>query len=174
MPCRPRSPILGHSSRGKRSVLSSSAAIGATWSAAKRWTWSRSASAVSPSPKSKGGIALGIMSLCCLLEGPARESSSGWGNHLDVDAYQLPFAVGRNEVQVEVDAQRLGGERAFHQEPAVVVDTRRRVVGRRHGGDDVEVEILLAEVLERKLQPVRRELIAARPGQPDAGATLCS
>src|SRR6187401_150179 len=61
MPCRPSSPIFGHSSRGKRSVLSSSAAIGATWSAEKRWTWSRSASAVSPRPKSNGGIALGIM-----------------------------------------------------------------------------------------------------------------
>src|ERR1051325_5936459 len=125
MPCRPSSPILGHSSRGKRSVLSSSAAIGATWSAEKRWTCSRSASAVSPRPKSNGGIALGIMSLSCL---------SGLSSlrvvDLDVDAYELPFAVGRNEGEVEVDPQRLGWEVAFHQEPAPLVDLGGGVVGR--------------------------------------------
>src|SRR3954471_20683662 len=104
MPCRPSSPILGHSSRGKRSVLSSSAAIGATWSAEKRWTCSRSASAVSPRPKSNGGIALGVMIL------PVRVLSSLRVADLDVDADQPPFAIGGNELEIEIDLQRLGGE----------------------------------------------------------------
>src|SRR5688500_12023362 len=122
MPCRPSSPILGHSSRGKRSVLSISAAIGATWSAEKRWTWSRRASAVSPRPKSNGGIALGIMSL------PVRGLSSLRVADLDVDANQLPFAVGGDELEIEMDLQRLRGEVAFHQQLAVVVDLGCRVV----------------------------------------------
>src|ERR1700676_5795539 len=104
MPCRPSSPILGHSSRGKRSVLSISAAIGATSAEAKRWTWSRSASAVSPRPKSNGGIALGIMGLSY----PLKVKRSGRCAQLDVEADQLPFAVGGDEGQVEVEPYRLG------------------------------------------------------------------
>src|SRR4029077_7649744 len=120
MPCRPSSPILGHSSRGKRSVLSISAAIGATSAAAKRWTCSRSASAVSPRPKSNGGIALGIMSL----SGPLKVKISGRCAQLDVEANQLPFGIGGDEGQVEVDAYRLGPERdLFHQ---LALRARRR------------------------------------------------
>src|SRR5947208_2679987 len=83
MPCRPRSPILGHSSRGNRSVLSISAAIGATSAEAKRWIWSRSASAVSPRPKSKGGIALVIMAWGLALDARLSERRRGECQHAD-------------------------------------------------------------------------------------------
>src|SRR4029453_4093878 len=123
-------------------------------------TCSRSASAVSPRPKSNGGIALGIMSLSCL---------SGFSSlrvvDLDVDAYELPFAVGRDEGEVEVDPQRLGWEVAFHQEPALVVDLGGGGVARFQGGEDVEVDVLLVEFLDPPRQPLDRVLLAERLGE---------
>src|ERR1700726_3598683 len=121
MPCRPSSPILGHSSRGKRSVLSISAAIGATSAEAKRWTCSRSASAVSPRPKSNGGIALGIMGLSFPLKGKI----SGGRAQVGVEADQLPFAVRGNEGQGEVGPYGLGREVPLHHQFALRIDRRR-------------------------------------------------
>src|SRR3990167_3255451 len=148
MPCRPSAPILGHSSRGKRSVLSSSAAIGATSTEAKRRPWSRSASAVSPRPKSNDGIALGIMILPCLL----LLNESGRRTELHIEADELPFAVRRNEAELEVDPRRVGREEALDDQLAVAVDRRHRTVGRFHRRDDVDVDALGIELLERLLE----------------------
>src|SRR5258707_14349560 len=162
MPCRPSSPILGHSSRGKRSVLSISAAIGATSAAEKRWTCSRSASAVSPRPKSKGGIALGIMSLSY----PLKVKMSGRVAQLDVDQDQPPLGVGRDEAQLEVDADRLCRKIAFHLQLALGIDLWRLGIGRLESRHDVDVDMLLAEILESLLELLRRELVAERLGKP--------
>src|SRR5262245_59797178 len=57
MPCRPRSPIAGHSSRGNQSSASILAASGAICSSAKRAAASRIIAALSLRPKSKSGVA---------------------------------------------------------------------------------------------------------------------
>src|SRR6202140_4344941 len=61
MPCRPSAPIFGQRSRGKRLLLSISAARGAISWLAKSCTVSRMASAVSPRSKLNIRCALGIM-----------------------------------------------------------------------------------------------------------------
>src|SRR5262245_11243138 len=61
MPSTPSSPSLGHSSRGKALVLSSSAAIGAILSLVNPRTLWRSCSAVSPRSKLRVGKSLGII-----------------------------------------------------------------------------------------------------------------
>ena len=58
MPCRPSSPICGHSSRGNQSFSSISAASGAILSAAKRCVVSRIVSAISPRSKSRPGMSV--------------------------------------------------------------------------------------------------------------------
>src|SRR5882757_9985069 len=158
MPCRPSSPILGHSSRGKRSVLSISAAIGATSAAEKRWTCSRSASAVSPRPKSKGGIALGIMGLSC----PLLLEMSGRCAQFDVEADQLPFAVRGDEGQVEVDSNRLGRKVALHHQLALRIDRWKWLVGRLQRRDELDIDVLLAELLEGLLQFLRWVFLTER------------
>jgi hypothetical protein len=82
--------------------------------------------------------------------------------NIDIDANELPFAIRHDEGEVIVHAVRSRVEVALKRQPSGVIDLRLLNRDRRLGGDQLDIDVLVAEILERLGELIGRDLIAER------------